>query len=628
MTVLSIKTPNDSLAGFRTVVYPDKTVTYWGGGFNEGIAPRNLTGYQATVYADGVQTTALDIPFHDWHTRFVYDPTPDDIKLTNLDIFAKGLMFPYGNPGKNTPSKPTNKWTGWMSSAGVYTAMGATGERGDIGLLPEWEAYALRTGDFGPAIEAAKAFDSMPVWRLDKATRRLIDMTVYPQATEDYRSANRPDYIPVTDPNTAQPKGQWAMDISHHPATFVAFCATLKMQYLAATQAIANWCLQVNPWYTATAPSDGTMPIIHQLQCRGSAWTYRSLLLAYRATLLAEEILNGAPLEEPLLPSSYWKKILDANVNYFIEGYVKDPAIQVFRYHPDKNTYRGSWQFDYHIGAQGLGAFYFKKDPKFVGHYLWSMGNPIWRLNGKSGWPPAHQSPYDLRCGPTGIMPDSGNNFPMDIPPSYFYATPGLAWQQYAAEIKKAGGGLNMTVPQIDALLADPTGGGNFINWDSYTPQQLRHIMAQADFLDQNGIPVTATWPDFPACRDRIESMVLRWEAQSPGNIIASRVSIVSGTVSLPPPTNTPPPPPTTPPPGVPPMTDALATLNSAIATLKADVAAEIKAAHDRFAAIIAAATGSGTTVDPAELQAAVDQLNSLHTTLTTDTAAIPTATA
>lgn len=72
---------------------------------------------------------------------------------------------------------------------------------------------------------------------------------------------------------------------------------------------------------------------------------------------------------------------------------------------------------------------------------------------------------------------------------------------------------------------------------------------------------------------------------------------------------------------------DPLSPLAAAVAEVKADVAAEIAAIHARIVAIIAAATGSGTSVDPAELQAQVDALGALHTTLTADTAALPTAT-
>jgi hypothetical protein len=75
-------------------------------------------------------------------------------------------------------------------------------------------------------------------------------------------------------------------------------------------------------------------------------------------------------------------------------------------------------------------------------------------------------------------------------------------------------------------------------------------------------------------------------------------------------------------------MADALQPLNDAIAQLKADVAAEVAAVHARIVAIIAAATGSGVSVDPAELQSAVDALGALHSTLTADTTALPGATA
>jgi hypothetical protein len=73
-------------------------------------------------------------------------------------------------------------------------------------------------------------------------------------------------------------------------------------------------------------------------------------------------------------------------------------------------------------------------------------------------------------------------------------------------------------------------------------------------------------------------------------------------------------------------MSDPLQPLDDAVAEIKADVATEIKAIHDRITAIIAAANGA-TVIDPAELQASVDALSALHTTLTADTAALPTAT-
>lgn len=511
--------------GMFSISRADGLAVYFGNPFDRSITPTNYGPYQATV-SDGVTSTPYSIPRHDWFARWVHDPLPDTIIRDEKQIVAQGLMFSYGNPGTKLPPKPTNKFSGPMDTAGITTDMGNTGERPDIGLLPEWEAYALRTGDFGPCLEAAKGFDSMPIFRIDAATGRFIDPTTHPTASEN------------SNIQTAG-GGQWAMEIGHHPRIYIAYLATGKLRYLESCQAVALWSLQVNNWYTISAPADGKMPIIHRGQARGCAWSTASIIAAWNATKLAEKDYPGG-LPAPLLPSSVFKAVLDANLAYTINGYVKDLALQVFRYHPDKNTYRGSWQFDYELNAE---AFWTLSDPAAAPLYLWSFGNTIWRLNGKSGYPPAHQSPYTLRCGPKDVMPDGGNNFPFDIPASSFFNTPGEAWLAYANEIIAAGGGENMTVAQIQALLADPFGGGDFINWDNYTPCQLRQVMAEADILDKMGIPVTATWPDFPVCRDRITSMVSRWEARTagPGGTIASRVSIVSGTVTAPPTTNPPP---------------------------------------------------------------------------------------
>jgi hypothetical protein len=44
---------------------------------------------------------------------------PDKIIRTPQDCIDLKLMFPYGKPGKNQPSAPTNTYTGPMSTGGL-----------------------------------------------------------------------------------------------------------------------------------------------------------------------------------------------------------------------------------------------------------------------------------------------------------------------------------------------------------------------------------------------------------------------------------------------------------------------------------------------------------------------------
>jgi hypothetical protein len=585
----------------------------FGNSTDKSIPAINLPGYPAQVLQNGAVIAPYSVPRHDRFSRWLHEITADKFIRTPQDCVDLGLMFPYGTPGTKQPPAPTNTYPGPMSNAGIQTSMGNVAERPDIGLLPEWEAYWMRTGIAGPMLAAAKGFDSMPIWIIDEGTGRLWDLLARPNATMFYR-ASGPDFIASADPTVA-PFPQWSMDMAHGPAIYCAYLATGGLRHLERLQAFTNWGFLETNYYV---PIMG-FPICSIAQMRKFAWHLRLLFMAYQATLLAErDYPNGLPV--PLLPSIYWKKHLDNQRTFITQKWIGDPALQTFKYFPDVTSYR-PWQFDYLLPTLLFGALLLPQE--WGPSALWAMDNPIQRLNGKSGHPPAYVGAYEYLTGPN--MPEGGdpNNFPFSYKPADFYPTWKAAFDAHAAAIIAAGSGWNMTATQMKALQNDPLGGGDFISWDPYPTHSLRHLMAAADYLDSRKVlAIRQTYPDFDLCLSRVTSMDLRWEAKDPGNIIPSRVSIVSGTIPAQPVQ----PPITQPPTGEPPMSTPLEALDTIVATLKADVAAEIKAVHDRISAIVAAAQG-GTVIDPAELQAQVDALNALHQTLTADTAALPTAT-
>jgi hypothetical protein len=618
----SVNTPYNGTPGFVVTEYPNYLEVRQGSSTDHSAPVMNLPAYTAQVMNGTALVATYNVPRHDRFSRWVHEITPDQIIRDHKAIVAQGLFFPYGTPGAKQPPAPTNKYAGPSSPAGIDVNMGDTGQRPDIEVEPEWEAYALRTGDFGPCLEAAKGFDSMPIFIVDERTGRFWNMITKPQATIFWNQSGIPDYIAMAPQANADPKqyppgtvlGQWAMNIPHHPAINIAYVATGNLRYLGSLQGVTNLGFLTTNWYTSITGK----AVVNLAEERGAAWHFRSLLDCYIATVLAEkDYPTGLPA--PLLPSSYWKQLIDNQLELFML-WVNDPANDLFRQFVDVTGFR-PWQNDYMLEALCLAALRFP-GTQWTEVFLWALKDAIDRLNNTSGWPPCHVGPYQMPTGPN--MPSEGdNNWPNAYPATAFFKTRGEAWLSYAAAIKKNGGGYNMTPTQIDAIMADPLGGGDIISWDPFPALTLRNVMAAADHLDLNGYaPVRQRHPQFQVCLDRITSMVQRWEAKAQGNIIPSRVSIVSGPITAPPVQ----PPTTQPPTGEPPMSTPLEALDTIVATLKADVAAEIKAVHDRISAIVAAAQG-GTVIDPAELQAQVDALNALHQTLTADTATLPAAT-
>jgi hypothetical protein len=141
----------------------------------------------------------------------------------------------------------------------------------------------------------------------------------------------------------------------------------------------------------------------------------------------------------------------------------------------------------------------------------------------------------------------------------------------------------------------------------------MRQVMAEADHLEKLGLTKLATlYPEFAACRDRMQSMVLKWEAKAPTNTIASRMSAVSVAAPLPPP------PPPTQPPGVPPVTNVDLTSLTAAADALVALAPQVQTAVDNLEAQIAAlkaATSTGN-VDPVAIAAIATKLDGVRSAL------------
>lgn len=595
-------------------------------------------GPHTVTISDG---TIISIPERQPYTRWRYPWVSETVKMSPAQMVAQRLSFPYGNVGaKFRPIIPAS-YPDPTSYAALDRNQGDTGERNDIGEDTEWGAYFKVTGDSNYMMQTAEAAGTQPIFYDDIHTGCPISKITFKNAN-NYSYGHQYHGMPWFSAANDSPYGVH-MAPNHAPQiSYDAAVTTGSKWHLKNLQSAANFALLQN----GSVSPEG-LPYATPSEQRALAWELRDAAMAEVATKLFEK--NGWDMSG-CLPSSYFTTILAQTLKYVLQPLQNDPELQMSRaLWKDGSGAYAPWQQCYI--NETLAFLVLTGHTEFHSVYLWHLQGIINFTSGKTGWPPALACDYWTYSGAgtsTGALPSMAAIYAMYITPKG--TTPGGQL------------GDTLTQAQLDKLNADPFNGGNLVDPDGEGDYfETSHMnLAAALYMHAKGyLDVKTTCPDVQLAYDNVHRMLVNLDAaqtnpdhrwyMSYRNAIVTDDNQVPTTIiqptpvgyqgqpappSAPPPVE-PPPPPLAPPPTPdpqpqpenPPMSDPLASLNAAIATIKADIAAEIKAAHDRIVAIIAAATGTGTQVDPAELQAAVDQLATLHTSLSADTAALPTAT-
>lgn len=626
--------------------------------------PYHLGAHNVKVYdANGVLLVNQDLSGHWWNSRWAVRVTPLTAKVTPAQIVANRRMFALGLTGKPLDPVKNFQFTGPMDSAGVTIYMPTTGERPDIGLLTDPSANFMLGRGAAPMLAWAQAAGSCPMHYRNEATGKSVDLINYPAAT-DYTDALQGYPILMKGPKNAggypQYGGGWTPQQAHEcEMSYLAFCATLDPGFLIDLDFAANFMVLNDGALSARlkkATAHGEM--------RGIAWTWRNLFMAHAAARDAEA---AGTLPAQAHPSSYWKALLDNELAYYGTA-ITDPASQLYRTILP-NTFRfAPWQMDYMLMTLAFGVL--TGHPDWAPLYVWALKNAIDRTSGQSGFPPGWGGAYYLNVcewkyvavldqvthQPTGKFVYDQSTFDQTKP---------LDWAGTFLFQQNDPNGSMPTAAQIAALIGPGgdqfNGGVPMVGFEYLEQTRAVLVLAQnlSDIwptLNAIGPSPRATYANLDFCATKADTMVQK----SGKATMDPRHSFIRDTGASPTPAPQPAPQPTpaptpqpapapapqptpapTPQPAptpapqpvppqpteTPPMSDPLDPLKAAVAQIKADVAAQIKAAHDRIVAIIAAATGAGAQVDPAELQAAVDDLNTLHQTLTADTAALPGAT-
>lgn len=587
-----------TLASYYVIFRPNGFITFHLGAFgplpdefNVKIHPAsfNLKLHHVKITDTSTNTVAFDqdIQDHYWQSQWTYRPNPIAILRTPKEIVDTNRMFAFGRPPQMAPLAPALPRGGYsiMGCANNMTVyMPTTGERSDIGLVTDHGAQAMMGISTANLIDWAQSAASYSLHYRDENTGKPLNIllnkcnryalkqrqpglwidqgpvipatgTVYlPDGTLD---PNAPGYDRGSDGWITQGGGKLTAQMAHFTEmSYLAHQFTKDPVFLEDCQHEANfvaigddgrWDAQNRPIFTS--------------EYRGEGWAIRSVMMAHVVTKDAED---AGTLPSTCLPSSYFKTILDAQLEYRLAlcklsvdpqtGRLKssDPSIECFRLLNAAGRF-GPWQHDYVMLALSFAVLTGHDDWKPL--YLWALGNTVARTNSTatthSGYPTGYGGAYYVN---TVRGQGSGWDAARGPQPSDWgkrYTT----WAECFEDLQLYGSDpwegtpSGLTQAQYDFLLANPLNNGTFITGFEYC-QNTHAILVAAAYLEFKGlINVRTAYPELDRCIANVERALT-------GSHFGPRQSIVNDPAAapvvitpLPPGPSLPGAPPVTPPP-------------------------------------------------------------------------------
>ncbi len=367
---------SDHAIPLRVFFRPDRNssrtevVFEWGDAFKP--SGSELPAYDAHIRKAGAELANIHVPKQYWLARWRWQSEPRKVIRTGADLIKDRLVPPYANTGISGDFfvKPYSI----MGTSNLMTAMGASGERGDIGLVTEITARYLITGsksDLQSMFEWAEASGTVPWHMRDPSTLSAISYAKYPNAsTYGEPRGQQPQLL-------LQSTSPFEIDGAHMPQlSYVPFLLTGDPYYLEELEFALTFTLGCYP---------GHQTIIRHDQTRMFAWTLRDLFY----------VVKALPDNTPswLLPKSYWAKILDKNLNWTMTNFVNNPSFKTAGLFSGVDEERiAFWQEDYLATVIGAGVWMGFQDWQPV--FAWKIKSNIARTNGLSGWPRSDPSFY------------------------------------------------------------------------------------------------------------------------------------------------------------------------------------------------------------------------------------------
>ncbi len=228
---------------------------------------------------------------------------PPTIVKTPQQLVAERLMLPFDRSISMRPERhelETYKLGDW-ENVGLISYVGSTGDRREIGLVTDDIAEWLGGGSSQNMLAQAEAAGSSPIHAMIDG--RVADHFKYPRASLDSRQDPSPYFDISSVPPISGAGNPVAPESAHYPAlSYVPYLATGDQYYLEELQFAANAHILYQPNLYTSGKG-----ILWPWQTRQVAWALRDIFAAYFAT-------PEGDVPAPLLPKSYWKKILDNNL--------------------------------------------------------------------------------------------------------------------------------------------------------------------------------------------------------------------------------------------------------------------------------------------------------------------------
>jgi hypothetical protein len=347
-----------------------------------------LEPYSATIIKDGKPIAEVTVPRHWWWARWRWQSAPRPIRRSLHDLVAMKAICPLGRAALYGARQLQTviRWQGPMGTAGLATAMGAGGERPDIGPMTEYQAAYLldaNTEALVTMMAQAEAVGSLPACARDEKTGALVDVYGVPNVAFLGGDPAIPN-PPLPKDGHGNILGDFfRVDTAHMPSLgYIPWLLTDDPYFYEGTEVIGNYGVLFGLYHRAVQKLPG---LVYPGETRAWGWSMREI---FRLGAFAPE----AP-PSWLKPRSYWRKIADDNLS-FTRQYMDSPAKvhRVFRVFT-RSDQIAPWMSAYVMSSLGWAVwsgFY----PEWSEFTRWFAGGLLPFANGSSGWDRRWPAPY------------------------------------------------------------------------------------------------------------------------------------------------------------------------------------------------------------------------------------------
>jgi len=346
-------------------------------------APSTMGPYTFEIFENGASLAKIEVPQHFWLARWRWQSAQRPRIRAPADIVSAKQSVAYARTSMTEGMPRSAKPYVVMGASNITLFMGQTGERSDIGQLPDYAAAYMATGD-------GDAYDSMMAWAEasasgpwhinDPHTNAILNWDNWGRSTTYTDQPQQAGAEMHLVPNPFPKSTCIRPDAAHHPClSFIPFLSTGDPFHAEELQ------YQINYYFGAEHGSNTKLYIFDTLQARGWAWMLRSTVFARVGSTLIRS--------RNLLPTEFWDKVLSHNLSWVTEKFVNGTSAKerVF-FSGTSKEHMGWWQEDYLCAVLATTVRLGLRE--WLPVLSWKIQSDINRLNGTSGWPKTHPTIY------------------------------------------------------------------------------------------------------------------------------------------------------------------------------------------------------------------------------------------